>query len=226
MLSDRHTKEPESIFNRRDDHIVTLPSPLGSAPMRLHVHRHPSRIHQSCFSHPEHPTRKCFTQPWGPSHGASPNHGVLHTGSTFLGVPHTMFTGAPPMTSQQGIPLLTPFVAKGERGHPTRTRTQVYRVPNMHSDRNAKEPGSMAWQSEHILICSDDHIITRPSPSGSAPLCFTQTGIPCASTNCTSPIQSTPHTRASQVLHPTMGSFTRGQHSWGSLTQCSWVRFQ
>ena len=35
----------------------------------------------------------------------------------------------------------------------------------MHSDRNAKEPGSMAWQSEHILICSDDHIVTLPSPS-------------------------------------------------------------
>lgn len=49
-------------------------------------------------------------------------------------------------------------VAKGERGHPTRTRTRVYSVPNMHSDRNAKEPGSMAWQSELILICSDDHI--------------------------------------------------------------------
>ena len=103
------------------------------------------------------------------------------------------------MTSQQGIPLLTPFVAKGERGHPTRTRTRVYRVPNMHSDRNAKEPGSMAWQSEHILICSDDHIVTLPSPSGSAPLRFTHTGIPRASTNCTSPIQSAPHTSASPI---------------------------
>ena len=26
---------------------------------------------------------------------------------------------------------------------------------SMHSDRNAKEPGSMVWQSEHILMCSD-----------------------------------------------------------------------
>ena len=43
-------------------------------------------------------------------------------------------------------------VAKGERGHPTRTRTRVYRVPNMHPDRNAKESGSMAWQSEHKLV--------------------------------------------------------------------------
>ena len=40
-------------------------------------------------------------------------------------------------------------VAKGERGHPTRTRTRVYRVPNMRSDRHTKEPGSMAAR-EHI----------------------------------------------------------------------------
>src|SRR4029434_1225560 len=106
---------------------------------------------------------KRFTQPWGPSHGASPNHGVLHTGSTFLGVPHTMFMGEPPMTSQQGIPLLTPFVAKGEQGHPTQTRTQVYRVPNMLSDCHTKEPGSMAWPPESIFIRSDDHIVTLPS---------------------------------------------------------------
>ena len=83
--------------------------------------------------------------------------------------------------------------------HPTRTRTRVYRGPNMHSDRNAKEPGSMAWQSEHILICSDDHIVTLPSPSGSAPLRFTHTGIPRAYTNCTFPIQSAPHTSASPI---------------------------
>ena len=95
-----------------------------------------------------------------PHTSASSNHWILHTGSTFLGVPHTMFTGAPPMTSQQGIPLLTPFVAKGERGHPTRTRTRVYRVPNMRSDRHTKEPGSMAWQPESIFNRRDDHIVT------------------------------------------------------------------
>ena len=76
---------------------------------------------------------------------------------------------------------------------------RVYRVPNMHSDRNAKEPGSMAWQSEHILISSDDHIVTLSSPSRSAPLRFTHTGIPRASTNCTFPIQSAPHTSASHI---------------------------
>src|SRR4029434_9371188 len=121
---------------------------FGKRTHALHVHRHPSHIHQSCFSHPEHPTHTCFTS-------ASPNQGVLHTGSSILGVPHTMFTGAPPMTSQQGIPLLTPFVAKGEQGHPTRTQTQVYRVPNMRSDRHTKELGSMAWQPESIFTCRD-----------------------------------------------------------------------
>ena len=45
-------------------------------------------------------------------------------------------------------------VAKGERGHPTRTRTRVYSVPNMHSDRNAKEPGSMAWHGSQSTYSS------------------------------------------------------------------------
>src|SRR4029434_3436079 len=49
----------------------------------------------------------------------------------------------------------THTVAKRERGHSTQTRTRVYRLPNMHSDPNAKEPGLMAWQSEHTLMCSD-----------------------------------------------------------------------
>ena len=53
------------IFNRRDDHTALT---FGKRTHALHVHRYPSHIHQSCFSHPEHPTRKCFTQPWGPSH--------------------------------------------------------------------------------------------------------------------------------------------------------------
>ena len=82
-------------------------------------------------------------------------------------------------------------VAKGEQGHPTRTRTQIYRVPNMLSDRHTKEPGSMAWQPESIFIRSDDHIVTLPSPSGSAPMRFTYTDIPHAYTNHASPIQST-----------------------------------
>src|SRR4029434_8684066 len=84
----------------------------------------------------------------------------------------------------------------------------------------------MAWQPESILICRDDHIVTLPSPSGSAPMRFTYTDIPHAYTNHASPIQSTPHASVSPnhgvlhtVLHPTMGSFTQGQHSWGSLTQ-------
>src|SRR4029434_10568698 len=72
-------------------------------------------------------------------------------------------------------------------------------VPNMHSDRNAKEPGSLVWQSEHKLICSDDHTVTLPSLSGSAPLRFMHKGIPRASTTCTSPIQSAPDTSASPI---------------------------
>ena len=59
-----------------------------------------------------------------------PISGVPHTGVNPPGGHSHSFTGMPPMTSQQAIPLLTPFVAKGERSHPTWTRTRVYRVPN------------------------------------------------------------------------------------------------
>src|SRR4029434_8360552 len=95
-------------------------------------------------------------------------------------------------------------VAKEEHSHPTWTLTRVYRVPYMHSDRHTKEPGSMAWQPESIFNLRDDHIVTLPSPSGSAPMRFTYTDIPHAYTNHASRIQSTPHTRASQVLHPSI----------------------
>src|SRR4029434_3642835 len=93
------------------------------------------------------------------------------------------------------------IVAKGERGHPTRTRTRVYRVPNMRSNRHTKEPGSMAWQPESIFIRSDDHIVTLPSPSGSATMRFTHTGISHAYTNHASPIQCTPPTSASHGVN-------------------------
>src|SRR4029434_4068307 len=212
MHSDRNAKAPgsmawqsEHLLICSDDHIVRLPSPSGSAPLRFSQTDIP-RASTNCTS----PNQSA------PHTSASPNHGVLHTGSTFLGVTHTMFTGAPPTTSQQGIPLLTTFVVKGERGHPTRTLTRVYRVPNMRSDRHTKEPGSMAWQPESIFNRRDDHIVTLPSPSGSAPMRYTHTGIPHAYTNHASPIQSSPHTRAAYTQK---GSFTRGQHSWGSLTQ-------
>src|SRR4029434_4447683 len=52
---------------------------------------------------------------------ASPIYAVPHTGVNLPGGPSHSFMGTPPMTSRQAIPLLTPFVAKGERGHPTRT---------------------------------------------------------------------------------------------------------
>ena len=68
----------------------------------------------------------------------------------------------PPWEACVGVCLtLCVCVAKGERGHPTRTRTRVYRVPNMRSDRHTKEPGSMAWQPEHTFTCRDDHIVTN-----------------------------------------------------------------
>ena len=98
------------------------------------------------FSHPGCPTYSGFTHHWGPSHRGQSHLGVHH-------VAHTM--GAPPMASWQAIPLLTPFVAKGRRSHPTWLRTQVSGVPNVRSDRNAKEPGLLIWQSEHTHSPSD-----------------------------------------------------------------------
>ncbi|KAG5269689.1 hypothetical protein AALO_G00204900 [Alosa alosa] len=54
----------------------------------------------------------CFTYLWGPSHWGQP----------ILGVPHTEQTlGKLPMISRQAIPLLTPYVAKGESSDPTRS---------------------------------------------------------------------------------------------------------
>ena len=65
----------------------------------------------------------------------------------------------------QSVIIIMSTVAKGERGHPTRTQTRVYRVPNMRSDRHTKEPGSMAWQPESIFNRRDDHIITLAQAS-------------------------------------------------------------
>src|SRR4029434_10802830 len=60
----------------------------------------------------------------------------------------------------QHYELIAHTVAKGAHRHPTRARTQVYRVPNMLSDRHTKEPGSVAWQPESIFNRRDDHIVT------------------------------------------------------------------
>ena len=64
-------------------------------------------------------------------------------GQPYLVVPHTVHI---PAYLQQAIPLLTPYVAKGESSHSAQPWT---RVPNLH--RNAKESCSLVWQSEHIL---------------------------------------------------------------------------
>src|SRR4029434_3631028 len=95
----------------------------------------------------------------------------------------------------------------GEHGHPTRTWTGVYRLPNMHSDCNAKEPGSLVWQSEHILMCSDG--ISSHCPH----LREAHRGIPRASTVLLP--SRMPHTL---VLHP-RGLSHRGQQTWGSFIQ-------
>src|SRR4029434_5274291 len=121
--------------------------------------------------------------------------------------------------------MLFQFVAKGERGHPTWIYTWVYRVPNMHSDCHTNEPGSIVWQSEHTLICSDGTSSHCPPP-----LRFMHIGIPRASTNRTSRVQSAPLSRVPPHTHPhthTHKCFThlrgpsyRGQPTWGSLIQC------
>src|SRR4029434_2791476 len=85
--------------------------------------------------------------------------------------------------------MLFQFVAKGERGHPTWIYTWVYRVLNMHSDCHTNEPGSIVWQSEHTLICSDGTPSHCPPLWESAP-CASCTQAFLAPTNRTSPIQS------------------------------------
>ena len=114
--------------------------------------------------------------------------------------------GTPPMTSQRAIPLLTPFVAKRECGHPTRTRTRVYRVPNMHSDHNAKDPGSLLWQSEQILMCSDGTLSQCPHLQEAHP-CASRTQVFLAHPPTVLFPFRAPHT---QVLHTSMGSLTQG----------------
>src|SRR4029434_7745581 len=75
---------------------------------------------------------------------------------------------------------------------------------HMHSDRNTKEPGSLVWQSTYSSVVT---ITSSHCP-------HLQEAHPFASRTQTSLTQTpimllpsrAPHT---QVLHPTMGSFTR-----------------
>ena len=46
--------------------------------------------------------------------------------------------------------------SKGREQSPHPALNQGYGVLNLHPDRNAKEPGSLVWQSEHTLNSSDD----------------------------------------------------------------------
>src|SRR4029434_6943742 len=85
----------------------------------------------------------------------------------------------------------------------------------MHSDHNAKEPGSFVWQSEHILMCSDDHIVTLPSPSGSAPSRFTHRH----SLRIYQLYFSHPERPTHKCFTHLCGPSHRCQPSWGSFTQ-------
>src|SRR4029434_6685516 len=89
----------------------------------------------------------------------------------------------------------------------------------MHSDCHTNEPGSIVWQSEHTLICSDGtlshctlalhahrHSSHIHQPYFSHPECpLVQSAPPPP------PTPHTPHTHThTQVLHPSMGPLTQG----------------
>src|SRR4029434_1740484 len=57
--------------------------------------------------------------------------------------------------------------------------------------------------------------LTLPCPFGQTPSCSSHPGIPCASTNRPSPIQSTPHKCFTHLWGPS----NRGQPTWGSFIQ-------
>src|SRR4029434_3010623 len=92
--------------------------------------------------------------------------------------------------------------AKGESSHPT----WVYRVTNLHSDRNAKEPGSMVWQSEHILMCSDGTLSHCPHLREAHPCASRTQSFLVHPPTVLFPSRA-PHT---QVVHPSIRSVTQG----------------
>src|SRR4029434_2394179 len=170
-----------------------------------HTHTHTDSDRKRDHTTPNTSTHKVSHKTSHPhcSHTYTHTHTQIHTHTQHTpttNTPHTQHTHTHTHTHTPTHKHTHPHtVAKGERGHPTRTRTRVYRVPNMRSERHTKEPGSMAWQPESIFNRSDDHIVTLPSPSGSRPMRFTYTDIPHAYTNHAPPIQSTPHTSASPI---------------------------
>ena len=94
----------------------------------------------------------------------------------------------------QGAVLVTLLNAHRHPSHILQL-IRVYRVPNLHSDRNAEEPGAMACQPEHILMRSAG----TPShcPSGSVPMHFTNTGTGTCTLSAVRPDQSQAH-----ILNP------------------------
>src|SRR4029434_7070155 len=76
-------------------------------------------------------------------------------------------------------------------------------------------PGSMAWQSEHILICSDDHIITHThtlSPKHTLSLSLSQTH---THTHTHTHTRTQQHKREEQGFPRNRGHFCSG--CWWSL---------
>src|SRR4029434_1700888 len=93
-------------------------------------------------------------------------------------------------------------VAKRERGHPTRTRTRVYRVPNMHSDCNAKEHGSQSTYSSVVTALRHAAL-----PFGKSTHVHHAHRHP---SRITQPYFSHPRVPHTLVLHPSLGSLTQG----------------
>ena len=149
MHSDRHAKEPRSMAWQSVYIFICSDSTSSHCPHLREAHPCASRT-QAFLAHP--PTVLLPSR--APHTSASPIYGVPQTGVNLPGDPSYSFTGMPPMTSRQAIPFLTPFVAKGEHSHPTRTRT---RSTGCQTCTLTATPKSQArWHgSQNTFICID-----------------------------------------------------------------------
>src|SRR4029434_11062032 len=152
MHSDCHTNEPGSIVWQSEHTLICSDGTSSHCPplrfMHTGIPRASTNRTSLIQSSPHIHTHKCFTHLWGPSHRGQSTWGSL---IQFYRHSSDDLTAGHPTSDT---------IAKGEQGHPTWTRTQVYRVPNMLSDRHTKEPSSVAWQPESIFNRRDDHIVT------------------------------------------------------------------
>ena len=139
---------------------------------------------------------------------------------TFLSLSHSLLvslfvlvSSSPPTATYSPSPGPTPLCAPEAKGEDHPVLNPIYRVPNMHSDRNAKEPGSFVWQSEHILMCSDGTSSYCPHLREAHP-CALRTQAFLAHPPTVLHPSRAPHT---QLLHPSMGSLTQGSTFLGVL---------